>query len=183
MFTLINHATRAAAIHAGLGPLAPLAGRFAEELCRGLFPPDQHKILDNLISVTDIAVCARAGNLQASDELRAKMTSEIANRIGKMLGPEQAGGDTNSSDAARPRTRTRGRLATDPNDLTASPRIELCGTCGGLPESSELPHQPALPVRRAQGRTSDDFNPADTCQSIFCAGRTRGCRWARTSPR
>ena len=139
LFTLINHATRAAAIHAGLGPLAPLAGRFAEELCRGLFPPDQHKILDNLICVTDIAVCARAGKLQASDELRAKMTSEIASRIGKLLGPEQAGGDSNASEAARPCTRTVGRLATAP-DLTPSPRIEPCGTCGGLPESSELLH-------------------------------------------
>ena len=76
-----NVAARVAAVHAGLGVVAPLVGQFAEELCKQYVPPPRESV--KVLYSVDIDLYAAAGKLGYCPALRELTLEETSHWIEK----------------------------------------------------------------------------------------------------
>jgi hypothetical protein len=84
LLKLINATARVAAVHAGLGVVAPLVGQFAEDLCRQYVRPRRDSIM-TILTCVDIDLYAKAGELPNCATLRQLTAEEASFGIEKLF--------------------------------------------------------------------------------------------------
>lgn len=87
LLKMINAVARAAAVHAGFGPLAPLIAQIAEDLCAEfIHPSPADQAAGDVVKIIDIDLYAKDGKLADCPTLRELSIEATAAEIGKLLG-------------------------------------------------------------------------------------------------
>ena len=85
LLKMVNVAARVAAAHAGLGAMAPLVGKFAEDLCKQYVRSPRERILEGVLCSVDIDLYAAAGKLPDCAALRELTLEETSHGIEKLF--------------------------------------------------------------------------------------------------
>jgi hypothetical protein len=85
LLKMINVAARVAATHAGMGVVAPLVGKFAEQLCEQYIRPPGETSLAGVLDAVDIDLYAAAGELPDCVALRDVTVELTSHGIEKLF--------------------------------------------------------------------------------------------------